>query len=96
MSKNAVTPADELEMIETEEGEAEVEEAPVFYAKDVAKALGLDPKSFRRWLRSHTTKRAADNGGRWEFSAEEMTELIAAYNSDDADEADAEEVSEEA
>lgn len=53
-------------------------EEVTFSAKEVAAELGLDPKSFRRWLRSITEDRA-NKGGRWVFSAETKDELIARY-----------------
>lgn len=58
-------------------------EAPdevTFSAKEVAAELGLDPKSFRRWLRAHTADRA-NKGGRWIFTTESKAAFIAAYNS---------------
>ena len=95
MSKNAVTPADDLEEIETEE-EVEVEAEVTFSAKDLAAELGLDAKSFRRWLRSYTPDRAVDQGGRWSFTADRKAELIAAYNADETDAEEVDEVSDEA
>ena len=50
-----------------------------FSAKEVATELGTDPKSFRRWLRSHTEDRA-NKGGRWVFTAETKALIITAYN----------------
>jgi len=85
MTKNAVTPADEeLEMLETDAtDETTVDEEPTFSPKDLAAELGTDAKSFRRWLRNYTPERAADNGGRWAFTADRKAEIIAAYNATD-------------
>ena len=95
MSKNAVTPADDLEVIETEE-EVETTEEETFSAKDLAAELGTDAKSFRRWLRGYTPTRAADLGGRWSFTADRKAELIAAYNKEAEEPEGDEEVSDEA
>jgi len=66
-----VTDNDEVaEVTETEE--------ITFSAKDLAAELGIDPKSFRRWLRAHTADRA-NKGGRWVFTAEAKAELLEAY-----------------
>jgi hypothetical protein len=57
------------------------DEAPAeetFSAKDLATEAGTDPKSFRRWLRTHTDERA-NKGGRWVFSAEAKADTLAAY-----------------
>lgn len=80
-----VTPDDiseeELEYrLETEELEGPDDEGSTFSAKDLAKELGLDPKSFRRWLRSYTSQRA-NKGGRWVFDAAAKDHLIEAYRS---------------
>ncbi len=58
----------------------EVDEAQevTFSAKEIATELGIDAKSFRRWLRSHTADRA-NKGGRWVFTAESKAEVLAAY-----------------
>lgn len=47
-------------------------------AKAIAAELGIDPKSFRRWLRRQSDDRAG-KGGRWNFTAERAEELRAAY-----------------
>jgi DnaJ-domain-containing protein 1 len=61
------------------------EEAPeLFTAKQVADALELDPKSFRRWLRRHTDDRAG-KGGRWAFTADQVEELKRNYFADQAE-----------
>jgi len=85
MTKNAVTPADEeLEMLETDDADETTEaEEITFSPKDLATELGTDAKSFRRWLRNYTPERAADNGGRWEFTADRKAEIIAAYTATD-------------
>lgn len=71
-NKTTATPVtDEVVEVETEE--------VTFSAKEVATELGTDPKSFRRWLRSHTEDRA-NKGGRWVFTAETKALIIAAYN----------------
>lgn len=61
---------------------AEAEEAEAtettFTAKDLAAECGVDPKSFRRWLRSHTDQRA-NKGGRWLFTPEAKAEFLDAY-----------------
>lgn len=96
MTTNAVTPAadDELEEIETDtEEETETEEI-FFSPKDLAKELGTDAKSFRRWLRNYTPERAADHDGRWKFTADRKAELIAAYNATDEDDDAVEEADE--
>lgn len=54
-------------------------EVTTFSAKEVANELGIDAKSFRRWLRAHTTDRA-NKGGRWVFTAEEKADLLEAYH----------------
>lgn len=95
MTKNAVTPADELEVIETEAAD-ETEAEITFSPKDLAAELGTDAKSFRRWLRNYTPDRAADNGGRWVFTADRKAELIAAYNASDETDAEAVEEADEA
>lgn len=76
-TRNAkVTPVTDDEVTETEtEAPAEV----TFSAKDLAAELGIDAKSFRRWLRSHTTDRA-EKGGRWIFTEETKGSILAAYN----------------
>jgi len=51
----------------------------IFSAKELAKELNLDAKSFRRWLRSVTPERA-NKGGRWVFDAELKASLIELYN----------------
>jgi transposase-like protein len=83
-TKNAVTPADdELEMLETDATDETEAEEITFSPKDLANELGTDAKSFRRWLRNFTPERAADNGGRWAFTADRKAEIIAAYNATD-------------
>jgi transposase-like protein len=83
-TKNAVTPADdELEMLETDAADETEAEEITFSPKDLANELGTDAKSFRRWLRNFTPERAADNGGRWAFTADRKAEIIAAYNATD-------------
>lgn len=63
--------------------EAEVEtEEIIFSAKDLANELGIDAKSFRRWLRAQTTDRA-NKGGRWNFTAETKADYLAAYRKDE-------------
>jgi hypothetical protein len=96
MTKNAVTPADdELEMLETDDTADETEaEEITFSPKELAKELGTDAKSFRRWLRNYTPERAVDRGGRWAFTADEKDALIAAYNKDDETDDDVEEADE--
>ena len=66
--------------------EAEVETIVevTFSAKEVATELGLDPKSFRRWLRAHTADRA-NKGGRWIFTTAGKAAIIAAYNAKKTD-----------
>ena len=57
-------------------------EAPAevtYSAKDLAKELGIDAKSFRRWLRSQTPDRA-NKGGRWIFDTESKAAWLNAYN----------------
>jgi hypothetical protein len=73
MARNTrtATPTEEV-------AEIEVEEVITFSAKQVAAELDLDAKSFRRWLRAHTTDRA-NKGGRWLFTAEEKADLLEAY-----------------
>lgn len=92
MTKNAVTPADEeLEVIETEDADETETEEITFSPKDLAAELGTDAKSFRRWLRNFTPERAADNDGRWAFTADRKAELIAAYNATDEETPEADE-----
>lgn len=79
MTKNAVTPADEELELETDDAD-ETEAEVTFTPKDLAAELGIDAKSFRRWLRNYTPERAADYDGRWAFTADRKAELIAAYN----------------
>ena len=63
----------------TDETEAEVTPAEeTFSAKDLATELGIDAKSFRRWLRANTDERA-NKGGRWVFDAKSKADFIAAY-----------------
>src|SRR5687767_352601 len=56
--------------------EATTEAAPAasFSPKDLALAVGSDPKTVRRWLRSLTTQRA-NKGGRWVLDAATFEEL---------------------
>lgn len=61
------------------EAPVEAPEETTYSAKDLAKELGIDAKSFRRWLRAHTADRA-NKGGRWVFTAESKAQFIAAYN----------------
>lgn len=71
MPKTKELPAiEELEEVEVE--------AETFSAKDLAKELGIDAKSFRRWLRAHTEDRA-NKGGRWVFTADSKAEFLEAY-----------------
>ena len=58
--------------------EAEAPTEEIFSAKDLAKELGIDAKSFRRWLRSQTPDRA-NKGGRWIFDAASKATWLAAY-----------------
>lgn len=67
---------------DTDEGD-EDEAEDTFSAKDLASELGIDPKSFRRWLRAHTAERA-NKGGRWVFTAESKAAFLDAYRSKDA------------
>lgn len=60
--------------------EATETEEITFSAKDLAAELGIDPKSFRRWLRAHTAERA-NKGGRWVFTAEAKAQFLDAYRS---------------
>lgn len=62
----------------TEVVEETTTEETTISAKAIANELGIDPKSFRRWLRRHTEDRAG-KGGRWNFSADQAEELKAAY-----------------
>lgn len=62
----------------TPEAEVEVIEAEVYSAKDLANELGIDAKSFRRWLRANTADRV-NKGGRWVFTAESKAAFIEAY-----------------
>lgn len=57
----------------------ETTEEVMISAKAIATELGIDPKSFRRWLRRNTEDRAG-KGGRWNFTAEQAEELKAAYS----------------
>lgn len=59
----------------------EVEVTDGISAKVLADELGIEAKAFRRWLRRHTENRAG-KGGRWVFSADEVTTLKAAYAKD--------------
>ena len=69
----------------TTETEAEEAEAPETFApKDIAAELGIDAKSFRRWLRRQTSDRAG-KGGRWVFDAEGKAALVAAYHKAEAE-----------
>lgn len=63
--------------------EVEAEEVTTFSAKDLAKELGIDAKSFRRWLRNHTSDRA-NKGGRWVFTEESRTQFLELYRSKNA------------
>lgn len=72
--------------------EADTEET-TFSAKQVATELNIDAKSFRRWLRAHTTDRA-NKGGRWLFTADEKAELLEAYRRTPAEATDDLEVDE--
>lgn len=56
--------------------DATTEAAPAasFSPKDLALAVGSDPKTVRRWLRSLTTQRA-NKGGRWVLDAATFEEL---------------------
>lgn len=73
--KNTATPLPEVE-------ETEITEEVTFSAKELATELGIDPKSFRRWLRAHTADRA-NKGGRWIFTAETRDAILTAYNAKD-------------
>lgn len=87
----------ELEMLEADDEAEETEtEELTFSAKDLAAELNTDAKSFRRWLRNYTPERAADNGGRWVFTADRKAEIIAAYTATDEDAEAAEEAEVEA
>lgn len=72
MTKKTTTATPVLEEV------AETEEL-TFSAKEIATELNIDAKSFRRWLRSHTSDRA-NKGGRWIFTSESKAQVIAAYN----------------
>lgn len=63
----------------TKEVVEETTDEVLISAKAIATELGIDPKSFRRWLRRHTEDRAG-KGGRWNFTAEQAEELKAAYS----------------
>lgn len=77
--KNTTKAIADDEVIELiEEVEVQVAEEITFSAKDLAKELAIDAKSFRRWLRAHTEDRA-NKGGRWVFSSEARDEILAAY-----------------
>lgn len=76
MSRKTATPIND----EAEAEVAEVTEEVTFSAKELATELGLDPKTFRRWLRAHTADRA-NKGGRWIFTAETKDAILAAYAS---------------
>lgn len=58
--------------------EIEITEEVTFSAKDLAKELDIDAKTFRRWLRSQTTDRA-NKGGRWIFDFDSKAAFLAAY-----------------
>ena len=73
MTKKSTTATPVIDEVTTTDTEI------TFSAKEVATELGTDPKSFRRWLRSHTEDRA-NKGGRWIFTAETKALIIAAYN----------------
>lgn len=88
MTKNAVTP------VADDATEADEETEPTYSAKDLAAEAGTDSKSFRRWLRDFTDERAADNGGRWEFSEARKAELLAAYAARNEKAEEAEELTE--
>lgn len=76
MSRKTATPIND----EAEAEVAEVTEEVTFSAKELATELGLDPKTFRRWLRAHTADRA-NKGGRWIFTAETKDAILTAYAS---------------
>jgi deoxyribodipyrimidine photolyase-like uncharacterized protein len=83
--------ADMADVTDTTEAEVDETEAPTTFApKDVAEKLGIDAKSFRRWLRRQTADRAG-KGGRWVFDAETVEALVAAYNKPADDEVEADE-----
>lgn len=77
-NKNTATP------VTDEVVEVETTEEVTFSAKEVATELGLDPKSFRRWLRAHTAERA-NKGGRWIFTTAGKEAIVAAYNAKKTD-----------
>lgn len=58
----------------TTEVTTEAAPAASFSPKDLALAVGSDPKTVRRWLRSLTTQRA-NKGGRWILDADTFEEL---------------------
>lgn len=63
------------------EASTEATEEPTektFSAKDLAQECGTDAKSFRRWLRS-TTDRRANKGGRWVFDEAQRAEILASW-----------------
>lgn len=73
MSRKTATPiTDEVE-------ETETTDEVTYSAKELATELGIDAKSFRRWLRAHTADRA-NKGGRWVFTAETKDAILTAYN----------------
>lgn len=73
-NRNSAPEAEEVIEVEADEASAEV----TFSAKDLANELGIDAKSFRRWLRSVTPERA-NKGGRWIFNEETKAAFVAAY-----------------
>lgn len=74
--KAKATPVADDQVTEVTETEAPAE--VTFSAKDLAAELGIDAKSFRRWLRAHTKSRA-NKGGRWSFDTESKAAFIEAY-----------------
>lgn len=57
------------------------EEPKTFGAKQVARRLGTDAKTFRKWVRStHSPYESVGQGARYEFLAEDLPEIIRLFN----------------
>ena len=56
-------------------------EPRTFGAKQVARRIGTDPKTFRKWLRSDASPYiAVGQGARYEFPVEDLNDIRNAFN----------------
>lgn len=84
-AEDLITDSDDQDTEDQDSDDSDDDEGAedTFSAKDLASELGIDPKSFRRWLRAHTAERA-NKGGRWVFTAESKAAFLDAYRTKDA------------